>query len=115
MTVPAHRWSLTGLTLVLLLCCGLAGNSAAPFTTPDQPSQLLTLHDLADGLHNRLSEVRPAGFEEQDDSDTVAASDVSYSPATQIGHPSSKAFRAFAASRHHWRPASRAPPTSRSI
>ncbi len=115
MTVPAHRWSLTGLTLVLLLCCGLAGNSVAPFIAPDQPSQLLTLHDLADGLHNRLSEVRPASVDEQDDSDALAVSEVSYSPASQIGHASSKAFRAFATSRHHWRPASRAPPTSRSI
>ncbi|WP_372780006.1 hypothetical protein [Litorivivens sp.] len=115
MTVPAHRWSLTGLTLVLLLCCGLAGNSVAPFTAPDQPSQLLTLHDLADGLYNRLSEVRPASVDEQDDSDALAVSEVSYSPASQIGHASSKAFRAFATSRHHWRPASRAPPTSRSI
>lgn len=115
MTVPAHRWSITGLTLVLLLCCGLAGHSAAPFTAPDQPSQLLTLNDLADGLHNRLGEVRPASVDEQDDSDTLAVSEVSYSPATQIGPAPGKAFRAFVVSPHHWRPASRAPPTSRSI
>ncbi|MBB3047018.1 hypothetical protein FHR99_001254 [Litorivivens lipolytica] len=67
MTPLTHRFSLTSLMLVLLLCCGMAGLAAIDVTRPDTQSQLLNHDGLADGLHQRPGEFRLSPSGEKDD------------------------------------------------
>ena len=67
MTPLTHRFSLTSLTLVLLLCCGVAGLVSNDFARPDAQSQLVTHDGLADALHQRHGEFRLSPSFEKDD------------------------------------------------